>query len=454
VAYIDDVMAPMYETALAPMPSWLIARAQTHTKNGNTRLLSPEEWGSKLKGAPEGQRHNVATEIAGHFLGLLGPHREREVAEIMMGFAARCEPPFPEREVLSLVRDLARRDRVKVVVARDAEPTTPAAMVAPAEATALRVPDAAMIGLARDFATTYARYLESPVSFFYFAFLTYFGAVIARKVTIDSALTPEPRLYTVVVGESADTRKTTALVKTEQFFESLGQRPAVLFGAGSAEGLAAELKESPSLLMHLDELKTFVDKAKHENSVLLPMVSTLFERGDYDNRVKAEKVSVCGASLSLLAACTNDTFATMWDERFMAIGLPNRLWLVTDKSTRRHAIPDPIPVAEIETLQKRVRQELDRIDYAYTANGLRAVAYPLATEARAIFEGWYHSREASIFERRLDTYGHRLMVEQVREPHRSPGLFASIAALRLRCVRQCRPVDRGDHSRWSESKET
>jgi hypothetical protein len=27
----------------------------------------------------------------------------------------------------------------------------------------------------------------------------------------------------------------------------------------------------------------------------------------------------------------------------------------------------------------------------------------------------------------------------------SPGLFASIAALRLRCVRHCRPVDRGDH---------
>ncbi len=35
------------------------------------------------------------------------------MTEILLGFAARSTPPFPEREVRELVRDLARRDRAK-----------------------------------------------------------------------------------------------------------------------------------------------------------------------------------------------------------------------------------------------------------------------------------------------------------------------------------------------------
>ena len=36
--------------------------------------------------------------------------------------------------------------------------------------------------------------------------------------------------------------------------------------------------------------------------------------------------------------------------------------------------------------------------------------YRLTPDARAIFDAWYHGRESSIFARRLDTYGHRLML--------------------------------------------
>src|SRR5262249_44846150 len=155
-------------------------------------------------------------------------------------------------------------------------------------------------------------------------------SVLAKKITLASALAPEPRLYTVVLGESADTRKSTALRVTDEFWRSLGAEwePRVLFGVGSAEGIAAELKDRSELLLHFDEFKAFVDKAKNEHSIALPMVATLFERGDYDNRTKTERLAVRGASLSLVAACTADTYATMFDQRFFAIGLLNRLWLV------------------------------------------------------------------------------------------------------------------------------
>lgn len=318
-----------------------------------------------------------------------------------------------------------------------------------AAAPALRVPESGMIGIGRDFADLYGRYLESPLSFLYFAFLAYFGSLIASKVTLESALTPEPRLYIVLLGESADTRKSTALRVADDLFRSLGVRwePHTLYGVGSAEGIAAELKESPSLLLHFDEFKAFVDKAKNENSVALPLVASLFERGDYDNRTKAERLSIRGASLSLLAACTTDTYASMFDQRFFGIGLLNRLWLVSDRATARIPVPRPIPLVELEALRQRVRDRLTAIDDAYAANGLRPVAYRLTPDARACFDAWYGAREGSIFERRLDTYGHRLMVlltaacgeREITRPI-AQGVV-DLLRYQLEVRRECDPVD-------------
>ena len=283
---------------------------------------------------------------------------------------------------------------------------------APASASMLTVPESGMIGVGRDFADLYAAYLESPRAFFFFTFLTYFGSLIANKITLDSELRPPPRLYTVLIGESADTRKSTALRKVDEFFRSLSPEwePHVLFGVGSAEGIAAELKDHPELLLHFDELKAFVDKAKNEHSVALPMVSTLFERGDYDNRTKVERLSVRNAALSLVAACTADTYATMFDQKFLAIGFPNRLWLVSDRSVTRIPVPRMIPEARLDPLRVRTQTLLDGIEAAYRANNSRPVAYRLTPAALDIFKTWYGNREGSIFERRLDTFAHRLML--------------------------------------------
>jgi Protein of unknown function (DUF3987) len=320
---------------------------------------------------------------------------------------------------------------------------------APHLAVPLHVPSDGMIGLAREFAELYARHLESPLAFFYFVFLTYFGALIAKKVTLDSELRPEPRLYTVAIGESADTRKSTALRITDAFFRSLGPpwEPAVLFGVGSAEGLAAEAREHPELILHYDEFKSFVDKAKNEHSVALPMVTTLFERGDYDNRTKTERVSVRGASLSLVAACTSDTYATMFDQRFFAIGLLNRLWIVTDRATARIAVPRSVPLDEVEALRQRVHQKLEAIDQAYVRHGLRPVPYRLTPGALAQFRAWYETRTGSIFERRLDTYGHRLMVllaATTGKPTIDEEVTTAVLTLlryQLDARRECDPVD-------------
>jgi hypothetical protein len=321
--------------------------------------------------------------------------------------------------------------------------------LAPPPADALCVPDQGLIGLGRDFADLYAEHLESPRSFFYFSFLTYLGASIAAKVTLDSALRPQPRLYTVVLGDSADSRKSTTLRLTDQFFQSLGTgyAPTVLFGVGSAEGIAAELKDHGDLLLHFDELKSFVGKASSEHSVALPMLSTLFERNEYDNRTKKARLSIRGANVSLLAACTRETYASIFDQQFLAIGFPNRLWLVADRSDRRIAVPRPLPEATLDTLRAAVRERLDAVERAYLDNSSRPVPYRLTSGGLSAFRAWYDARAGSVFERRLDTYAHRLMLLLAVSTGRTTidaDLVERVVALvrhQLDLRRECDPVD-------------
>ena len=58
---------------------------------------------------------------------------------------------------------------------------------------------------------THSAYLEVPPQFFFMAYLTCLGAVVSRRVRLESALKTQPRLYTVIVGESASDRKSTAI---------------------------------------------------------------------------------------------------------------------------------------------------------------------------------------------------------------------------------------------------
>jgi len=268
--------------------------------------------------------------------------------------------------------------------------------------------------LARMFADLYSAHLEPPWEFFYFAFLTYFGTLLARMVTIASALHPQPRLYTVLLGKSGDTRKSTVLRETDEFFKGLGvvNTPWItLNGVGSAEGLGQAISENDDkapVLLHFDEFKAFVDKAKIDGSILLQMVGSLFERGSWGNRTKKEKIEIEDARLSMLAASTINTYETMFSQAFMAIGFLNRLWLVTGQTTKSFAVPGKLPEDRVEELRRRVKARLHRLYEEYAANGEHAVEYTVTPEALTIFEEWYTRRSGSIFETRLDTYGHRL----------------------------------------------
>jgi hypothetical protein len=276
------------------------------------------------------------------------------------------------------------------------------------------LPEAGYIGIAADFAGLYADCTEAPRPFLYFTFLTYLGSLIAHRVTLHSELRPSPRLYTVCLGPSADGRKSSALDHTDRFVrETIAHfGDHVHYGLGSAEGLARRFEREPAqpprpLLVHLDELRVLVDKARPEGSIILPMLATLFERNMFDNTTKTHKISVRDAHLSMVAACTAETYAAIWTPAFLDIGFTNRLWLVTGRPERRVALPEPIPVDLRRAVATDLGDLLSRIDHAA---GSGQLALRLDEDAAQAWQAWYEAMPRTIHSRRLDTYGWRLMI--------------------------------------------
>lgn len=276
----------------------------------------------------------------------------------------------------------------------------------PAKPNATDFPQFVITGLAGEYANVHSAKMEAPNHFFFMAFLTCLGNIIANRVTLNSELQPQPRLYTLVLGESADDRKSTAINKTIGFFKDfLGQEFPVSWGVGSAEGLQKQMKETnpERLLLCLDEFKQFVAKCKIDSSVLLPCVNTLFESNRYESRTKkGDGIQLNNAFLSLLAASTVETYERTWDPAFTDIGFNNRLFLVPGQGQKRFSLPLKVSTQDKERLKKHLREVLD------LAN--RTPELTLEAEALSLYDAWYMGLERSIHAKRLDTYALRLMI--------------------------------------------
>jgi len=269
-------------------------------------------------------------------------------------------------------------------------------------------------GAAGNFADVYSKYMESPWQFFAMGYLTCLGSLISHQITLQSEISPQPRLYTVVIGESADDRKSESIRQSTKFFDQTLNSQSTSFsfnvcmGLGSAEGLANRAHGIRNLLLVYDELKAFVSKAQIDGSILTPCVNTLFESNTFHSSTKKKSISLNDIYLSLLGACTAETYKRIWTPAFLDIGFINRLFLVTGKGERRFAIPRLIPESEKSQLESELIQVLKFVDSLPKQNGRYAM--PVDSDAYDLFESWYLAQEQSLFTKRLESYGLRFIV--------------------------------------------
>jgi len=206
----------------------------------------------------------------------------------------------------------------------------------------------------------------------------------------------------VILGESADDRKSTAINKTVDFFINALTTFAVCFGVGSAEGLQRRFQKDTNLLLVYDELKAFVGKAKVDGSVLLPCVCTLFESNRYESHTKDKEIILTSAFLSILAASTIETYERTWDSAFQDIGMTNRLFIVPGQGKRLHAIPGRVPYQEWDLMKNDLRKILNSASITPELD--------ITPAAKALYENWYLNLERSVHTKRLDTYALRFMI--------------------------------------------
>jgi hypothetical protein len=266
----------------------------------------------------------------------------------------------------------------------------------------LSFPAHVMRGAAGDFARLYGKYTEAPMPFLYFSYLACLGTIVL--VTAKTELSPQTRLYLLLLGQSADDRKSTSINKAVDLFsETLPEKFNYCLGVGSAEGLQRhfETLQSKRLLLCYDEFKHFVSKSKIETSVLLPCVNTLFESNNYETHTKSHDIILRDARLSLLAASTVQTYESTWSNAFTDIGFNNRLFIVVATASRKHSIPEQIPYRD----KLEIKESL--LDVVSHSNSIGELA--ISQEAKEIYHNWYMNLERSIHAKRLDTYALRFM---------------------------------------------
>ena len=272
-------------------------------------------------------------------------------------------------------------------------------------------PSDIMSGLAGDFAKAQAECVEAPPEFLFMAFLTALGAMISGRATLATGWEIQPRLYLLILGETAEGRKSTALKIVTNFFTDAfreGEAAALKtsWGFGSAEGLQKRLDEHNHLLLCLDEFKAFVSKASIKSSVLLPAVTQLFEANSYENQTKTTHLKIENAHFSLLAASTIDTYERTWDASFSDIGFLNRLFLIVGKSERKFSFPRKLDRQTATHFKARLRQMIHKIHGA--DRGMMELQFSM--EGQDLHNDWYLHREASVYSRRLNVYALRLMI--------------------------------------------
>lgn len=278
----------------------------------------------------------------------------------------------------------------------------------------LSIPEASLVGVARDYADLMAEIMEPPREFFYFDYLACLGHWLGRYVRVASALTTQyqPRLYVVNLGLSGHARKSTAMNYTVGFFEKLraqgGLFPPVVRGVATHQGLIQKFEENPQNMVVLDELLVLAQQANDPTSVLYEFFATLYDANDFDKPTMKSPVELKDVQLSLGACCTPDTFDTVFSQKAISVGFPNRLWLVPGITTREVPIPLPVPETRMADISRRTLDCVNQILGRMTPNV--PVTYPMTVEASAKYGDWYRARPKDRASARLDTYAIRLML--------------------------------------------
>lgn len=264
-------------------------------------------------------------------------------------------------------------------------------------------PKIAIKGSLGDLAKELSEGTEASEEFVFVTALGFMGAIVSGSLKLNIGTDSRTNLYITLLGSSADAKKSTALHKVRTFMEACDVPSKlslkIVNGVGSAEGLAKEFEKSSRILLIYDELRAFMEKTKIQASALLPMVTSLFESGNWSNSTKNQGVEVKNVHLSLVGCCTPETYEQLWNKEAISIGLPNRFVVITGNKKEKVAWPRSPNKEKLDALRVRIQEQLARLPKTFD----------ITEEAKIEWEKWYCNLPHSECAKRLDAIGFRIL---------------------------------------------
>lgn len=210
---------------------------------------------------------------------------------------------------------------------------------------------------------------ETPDVFHLAVALTLAGIYIGRRASTYYFSTLYPNLYTVLVGDTGKSRKTTAVRRGKAFFNSLGgvdgyRMPfSQIRGLSTAEGLLESLSRYPKALVEQDEFSHIIAKGRQESSAtLLPTLTELWDAPDYQQLLtRANPLLVERPTIALIAATTPQTLALDLGSRHVVSGFANRILFAYGEGKGFLADAPPVDTYEQRALMRDLRDAVDAL---------------------------------------------------------------------------------------------
>ncbi|MDR1535782.1 MAG: DUF6371 domain-containing protein [Planctomycetota bacterium] len=217
-----------------------------------------------------------------------------------------------------------------------------------------------------------------------------------------------PRLFAVICGNSAKARKGTSRKPVKRLFgrdllesaelAALNLPPPARESGGplsSGEGLAYPLRDNAQddgsglardagdkrLCIVDEELASGLTCTKREGNTLSMAVRTFWDGGEYAPLTKNSPMLVTGAHICILTHITTAELAALFSAVNMLNGFGNRFLWICAKRQKYVANPEPMPLAEITTMQRQL--------WRLVAQAQRLGEVPLTADAREYWTAIY-----------------------------------------------------------------
>lgn len=245
-------------------------------------------------------------------------------------------------------------------------------------------------GFLRDYLTTFSPTTEASDAYLLGAALSVMGTSLGGLRLQVGAQRVPLNLYTLIIGRTTVSRKSTTLATARRVLEGTGL-PAIGDGF-SPEGLETFLVQNPSTLINYDEYRRSTDTASKGYGVDLPTVLTSVYNGYLYPRVlqpkrdkngqptEIEKPEAVRVNVNLLGASTEDWLDGLNGTHIRSGFLARHLLIFDNPSEKRWlAWPESPDFDQVSELRRYVKS------FVRDCTGLAT----FDDEARALVEEWY-----------------------------------------------------------------